>query len=233
MHRWIWDLRYAAVASGGRGGGGFGFGPRGVAALPGAYTVKLTLGGQTFTQPLIVKMDPRSKVPLADLHKQFSSATEVAHGQAEINEAQHDVRQLRSQIRQLRPQTQSNAALVSALDALDHTAETIGGTPPASAAYGIPVEPSKDGVSLTFLGGQFAQIAFAVNSGDGPPTAEARKAFADAEPALAATLAKWNTLKTKDLPAVNSQLKQAGLAPIVIGPDGPAVQTAPPQSEFD
>jgi hypothetical protein len=178
-------------------------------------------------------MDPRSQVPLADLQKQFAIATQVAHGQAEIDGTQHDVQQLRSQIRQLRPQAQSNAALVSALDALDHTAATVGGTPPASAAYGVPIEPPKDWVSLTILSGQFAQIAFAVNSGDGPPTVEARKAFAEAEPVLAATLAKWNTLKTKDLPAVNAQLKQAGLAPIVIGPNGPTVQAAPPQSEFD
>jgi photosystem II stability/assembly factor-like uncharacterized protein len=232
MHRWIWDLHYTPAASGGRGGG-FGFGPRGVAALPGAYTVKLTLGGKTSTQPLAAKMDPRSQVPLADLQKQFAIATQIAHGQAEIDGTQHDVQQLRSQIRQLRPQAQSNAALVSALDALDHTAATVGGTPPASAAYGVPIEPPKDWVSLTILSGQFAQIAFAVNSGDGPPTVEARKAFAEAEPVLAATLAKWNTLKTKDLPAVNAQLKQAGLAPIVIGPNGPTVQAAPPQSEFD
>jgi hypothetical protein len=63
MHRWIWDLRPAPLprpAGGGGGGGGFG---RGGAAtvLPGTYTVKLTVGGKSYTQPLIVKMDPRSK----------------------------------------------------------------------------------------------------------------------------------------------------------------------------
>ena len=233
MHRWIWDLHYTPGAGGGRGGGGFGFGPRGIAALPGLYTVKLTLGGKTFTQPLVVKMDPRSKIPLADLQQQFAAATEVAHSEADITRAQREVQQLRSQIRQLRPQAQSNATLASALDALDQKAESVGGAPPASAAYGIPVEPPKERASLTFLSGEFTQIAFAINSGDGPPTAEARKAFAGAQATLTATLAKWSTLKTKDLPAVNAQLKQAGLAPIVIGPVGPAVQTAAPQSEFD
>ena len=43
----------------GAGGGGGGFG-RGAAALqPGEYTVRLTVDGQTYTQPVTVKPDPR------------------------------------------------------------------------------------------------------------------------------------------------------------------------------
>jgi hypothetical protein len=65
MHRWIWDLRPTPPprpAGAGGGGGGGGFGRGGVAAvLPGTYTVKLTVGGKSYTQPLVVKMDPRSR----------------------------------------------------------------------------------------------------------------------------------------------------------------------------
>ena len=62
MHRWIWDLRPTPPPrpSGGGGGGG-GLGGRGGASvvLPGVYTVRLTVGGKSYTQPLPVKMDPR------------------------------------------------------------------------------------------------------------------------------------------------------------------------------
>ena len=66
MHRWVWDLRPTPPAdrpaSGGAGGGGGGGFGRGLArVLPGAYTVKLTVGGRSYIQPLKVKMDPRSK----------------------------------------------------------------------------------------------------------------------------------------------------------------------------
>jgi photosystem II stability/assembly factor-like uncharacterized protein len=65
MHRWIWDFRptppvRAAGQGGGGGGGGGGFGQR-PTVLPGRYSVRLSVGGQTFTQPLIVEPDPRSK----------------------------------------------------------------------------------------------------------------------------------------------------------------------------
>jgi len=65
MHRWVWDLRGPAPAGGeerGPGGGGFGRG-RGVAVQPGTYTVRLTVDGKTYTQPLTVKPDPRTANP--------------------------------------------------------------------------------------------------------------------------------------------------------------------------
>ena len=80
MHRWVWDLRATpaggggaargeagAAGAGGRGAGGAagGFGGRGggrggaPSAQPGTYTVKLTVDGKSYTQPLTVKPDPR------------------------------------------------------------------------------------------------------------------------------------------------------------------------------
>jgi photosystem II stability/assembly factor-like uncharacterized protein len=60
MHRWLWDLRPTPTGGAGRRGGGpvRGGEPR---VLPGAYAVKLTVGGKTYIQPLIVKLDPRVK----------------------------------------------------------------------------------------------------------------------------------------------------------------------------
>src|SRR5438132_7982240 len=55
MHRFIWDLRPTPPPrpAGGGGGGGGGGGFRGGAqpVLPGVYTVKLTVGGKSYTQP--------------------------------------------------------------------------------------------------------------------------------------------------------------------------------------
>jgi photosystem II stability/assembly factor-like uncharacterized protein len=60
MHRWIWDLRPTPPPSTRAAGlESFFFGGRGAMVLPGNYTVRLTVNGKSFTQPLVVKMDPR------------------------------------------------------------------------------------------------------------------------------------------------------------------------------
>lgn len=62
MHRWIWDLRPTPPPRPAGGGGGGGFGRGGAAlVLPGVYTVRFTAGGKSFTQPLVIRADPRAK----------------------------------------------------------------------------------------------------------------------------------------------------------------------------
>jgi photosystem II stability/assembly factor-like uncharacterized protein len=222
MHRWVWDLHYMAVpGSTHLVGDEFVVAPRGVTALPGAYTVKLTVAGQSYSQPLTVKLDPRIETPAADLQKQFEAATEVSRRQSEIAEAQRNAQQLLSQARRLRSQVHDNAALASALDALIQKAEDVVGAPPARFGL-VPLKPPKEQSDLSSLSAKFERIFSAVNDGDAAPTVDAMRAFSAAQTDLVAVLAKWSALTTQDLPTLNIQLKQAGLAPIAIRPQAPA-----------
>src|SRR6185437_1875654 len=76
-HRFVWDLRYPEPGAATRD---FPISavphdtplePLGVLALPGAYTVKLTVDGTTLTRPLTVKMDPRASITAPALQQQF------------------------------------------------------------------------------------------------------------------------------------------------------------------
>jgi photosystem II stability/assembly factor-like uncharacterized protein len=59
LHRVVWDFR-PQPAPGGRGGRGGGRG--GLPPLaPGDYTVRLTVNGRSYSQPLAVKADPRAR----------------------------------------------------------------------------------------------------------------------------------------------------------------------------
>jgi hypothetical protein len=83
FHRFVWDLHYAAPRA-------FGFSfpiaatyldtapqPQGPWAMPGTYTVRLTIDGAATTQPLTVKMDPRVKTPAAGLQQQFTLSMQL------------------------------------------------------------------------------------------------------------------------------------------------------------
>ena len=77
MHRWIWDLHYTQVpGSTHLAGDEFVVAPRGVIALPRTYTVRMTVGGKSYSEPLSIKMDPRIKASAAELQKQFDAAIE-------------------------------------------------------------------------------------------------------------------------------------------------------------
>ena len=216
MHRWIWDLTYTPVPSGGGGQYGFFFARGGTTALPGSYSVRLSVNGKPYTQPLTVKMDPRIKTPLAELQKQFETSINIAQKRTEINEARAEVKQLREEIGERREKVSGNSSLIATLDALDHNAEGIGGVSPAGPSddgFG-PLHESAD---FQYLSREFGRIAAAVDSGDGAPTAEAMNALAAAQTVLASATMKWKTLKMKDLPELNAQLRRAGMEPVVIG----------------
>ncbi|MBV9926071.1 MAG: hypothetical protein JOZ96_13720 [Acidobacteria bacterium] len=61
VHRWAWDFRPPPAANTQRGGAAV-FGGRGVPPVPpGDYAVRLNVGGRSYTQPLHLSADPRTK----------------------------------------------------------------------------------------------------------------------------------------------------------------------------
>jgi hypothetical protein len=86
MHRFTWDLRYPGPwASANRPEG-----PNGPAAVPGKYSVRLTAGSWTSTQPLTLIEDPRiTKAGLTqtDLNAQFEHNLRVRELVSDVNKA--------------------------------------------------------------------------------------------------------------------------------------------------
>ncbi|MEA2490360.1 MAG: hypothetical protein QOH21_2152, partial [Acidobacteriota bacterium] len=82
MHRFVWDLHYTPLAQPPTypiAAVPFNTPPDATSpwVLPGTYTVRLTAGGKTSTQPLVVQMDPRVKTPAAGLAQQFALSMEM------------------------------------------------------------------------------------------------------------------------------------------------------------
>ena len=86
MHRFTWDLRYPGPwMSANRPEG-----PNGPEAVPGKYSVRLTVGSWTSTQPLTIVEDPRitkDGVTEADLREQFEHNMRVRELVSDVNQA--------------------------------------------------------------------------------------------------------------------------------------------------
>ncbi|MEO6323247.1 MAG: glycoside hydrolase, partial [Thermoanaerobaculia bacterium] len=104
MHRFVWDLHGPAPAALEHEfpisaiPGNTPRGPIGPAILQGTYTVTLKAGGQTLTQPLVVRMDPRVETSPEDLKSQFDAASRLCAALDRDHAAVTAARSLRTQL---------------------------------------------------------------------------------------------------------------------------------------
>jgi photosystem II stability/assembly factor-like uncharacterized protein len=217
MHRFVWDLHYAppdSIAHEYPISAILHDTPRyplGAFALPGEYVVKLSADGKTYTQPLSVKMDPRIKTPLADLRKQFEMESGSAQSMNESFEALAQVRSVRTQLKD-RGATAGKGALADAIAALDKQAAELEGAA-QSNFFGLP-PGAKQPENFSSLNQHLAGILAVADSGDVAPTTQATVVYKELEEALGKLVARWTKIRQQDIPALNAELKKAGLAAV-------------------
>ena len=212
MHRWVWDLRFpppnsttheypiAAVPH------NTPRNPRGPLVPPGKYSVRLISDGRTSTAELTVKIDPRVKASPADLQKQFDLEVGVVSGVSKSSEALAQARSIREQIGKLVSTTSSPPK--EQLGALDKKVSDLLEGEKESGAGG------EKAASLTDTNGNLIELYKQVERADAAPTQAQVAASTKSETALASMLTHWNDLKSRDIPALNQQLKSAGLPPL-------------------
>jgi photosystem II stability/assembly factor-like uncharacterized protein len=217
MHRFVWDLHYSApdalrhefpISAIYQDTPQY---PLGAWALPGNYTVKLTVEDKSYTEPLIVKMDPRISTSLADLAKQFEMQSGAVEGMNESYATLEQVQSVRAQLKD-RAVKAGKGAAANAIAALDKQAVEIeGGT--QSVFFGLP--PSgKQPETLSTLNQHFGEILAVADSADAAPTAQATVVYKELEGALESLLSRWTKLRQEEIPSLNTLLKNANLPAI-------------------
>jgi hypothetical protein len=178
MHRFVWDLHYPPpdalrheypISAIYRDTPRY---PLGAVVTPGQYTVKLTAGGKSYTQPLTVKMDPRIKTPPAGLLEQFRLATRLTSMLHRDYQVLQEVRELRTRLKSENPELEQQAAAIE------------GG---AQGSEG-----------LSRLNGEMVTALDIVEGADATPTTQMVAAVADLQrklDALIARLRKLNAVK--------------------------------------
>ena len=218
MHRFVWDLYYAppealeyefpisAIVH------NTPLLPLGARALPGSYTVKLTVDGKSYTQPLTVKMDPRIQTPLDDLHKQHEMQMGAVEGMNESYEALEQVKSVRAQIKELLPKVNGKERLAKDLTALDkQCAELEGAT--RSSFYGVPPK-GKQPENFSTLNQHFAALLAIADSADVAPTTQATAAYKEVDESSNVLRKRWSVLREREILDLNGELKAAGLPEI-------------------
>ena len=213
MHRFVWDLRYAAPP-GMRGRRGSS---AGALTLSGEYTAKLIVAGHSLTQELTVKMDPNISTPQSDLVRQFQTASRLTAEIAEVNEAIHQLESLHKAIAARAGEAKAKSDVASKLNQLDAKAIALLG-PEGGGFFGLfgLAMPDTERVSVRQLTRAFNGLFSLVESADLAPTPDALTAISKYEQAARTTLAEWKQFVSSELPQINTVLKEAGLAALPV-----------------
>jgi photosystem II stability/assembly factor-like uncharacterized protein len=216
MHRWVWDLHYPPPAVLKRDlpisaiPHDTPLAPQGPSTLPGEYTVKLTAGGQTLSQKLTVKMDPRVTTPAEGLAQQFDIASRIADALQQDYDALQQVRSVRAQLRDLRmPAKTLPSDAAEAINELDKTLRDLEGAP---GEYGRRATSD----NLAGLNSSLGTVYEMVDSADAAPTSQAVATFRDLQRSLTPLLTKWDEVKARDVAALNQKLRSANLPEVQI-----------------
>lgn len=210
-------------------------GPHGPLALPGAYTLKLIVDGQTYTQPLVVHNDPRvgeSPAVMATLRAQHRLMMQSYQGMKDAYAGNDEVSATRAQLGEFTASLGGTlppdiAAAEAALEAKLATLGSAGGGRGGRAGGGgggggrgggaaaatAPYRPF-NAVNGTFN----TVVALTQNGIDMAPTSAEVHTYEGGCKEYTATLAAWKEFQTKDLAAFNALLTKAGKPKVAIVP---------------
>jgi hypothetical protein len=221
VHRVIWDFAYEGARHIKHAKIDMGDPKDGPLALPGAYTVKLTVDGKPFETPLTVQADPRVPVSAADAKEQLAFALKLRDDLSRLSDIVHQLRAVRKQLETQRELLEGRddakalraaaKELIAKLDALEAKLHN----PKAEVTYDILAQ--RGGAQLYSLLGALFEWA---KDSDDAPTQGMREVYAEQERALKERAKDWETLRSGALARYNEQAKKLE-APIVIVPKEP------------
>ena len=208
VHRFVWNLTWGSSGGSDADEDSEYRSPSGPKAVPGIYTVRLTVDGQSQTHLLKVVMDPRSPATPEVLQQQlqlgqqlFAETREARRALAEIGSVQKRLAEVEQKVGEQNPSLKS--ALAGAQSEIAN------------------ILTKKETVSGEMGGLQEAYTALTsalhvVEGGDRAVPSQAIAVYKESSQGIMAGIAQWTTFKQTKLPQLNHQLSDGSLAPIAI-----------------
>jgi hypothetical protein len=214
MHRFVWGLHYPAPDSVTHEypiSAIYHDTPRyptGPLAMPGQYSVKLTAGGQSYTQPLNIKMDPRVKTGQAGLQALFTLETRIVDAMNRDYRALKEVTGAHEELSD-RLKQGLHGDLETSIKNLEARTAALQGDPEG----GLFLNDS-GGRSFARLSAALYTLLGSVDGADAAPTTQAEQTFANVDQAVREQMEAWEKIKSQEIPELNRKLKDAGSQPL-------------------
>ena len=165
MHRFVWDFHVGDAD--------------GPLAAPGTYVVRLSLGGKTYSQHLLLRRDPRIAATDADLIAQTTLALQVEALAKRVERARSDAKGLRA----------ANPAAASRIDAIAGAVRSRDPDDSTDAGGAAPTATLRTDANL------LAELEASIESADARPTANERGAWIALAARTERSLATFDALR--------------------------------------
>ncbi|HLZ22369.1 MAG TPA: hypothetical protein VKQ30_09620 [Ktedonobacterales bacterium] len=179
-------------------------------ALPGEYTVRLTVGETIATEKFTVLADPRLPATAADLRAQFDLKLAIRDLVSELHQGVN-------QIRRLRKQVESWGERAKAHEGTEHLSEAASSliqklTAAERALVNLDLDTPQPGPNR--LKEKLATLSAMADESDDAPTQGAHEVFVLLQEQTRTELAQLRTLIAEDVTAFNEAVRASELPPV-------------------
>jgi hypothetical protein len=176
--------------------------PTGPWMAPGNYSVVLTVGGKSFTQPIMLKMDPRVKASSADLAKQFDLSKALYDTRGALEPIGKKFEELVAEVAKAKEKA-GDKPVKEKIEALTKKLQEF--ADPVRVRTGQPLQLDV----LSKVGKLFGDL----QEVDAGPTPAIENAAVSIQRDAKLAIERWQTIPT-DVTALNAELEAAGVEKI-------------------
>ena len=210
----MWDLRYpdAVRFPGMILWAGETRGPR---AVPGAYQVKLTIDGQTFTETFEVRRDPRVATAPTEFAKQFDLLTKMRDKLTETHNAIIRLREARGQVDDLLKRVGDSGEAKPVIEAGKNLSAKL--TAIEEELYQTKNQSSQDPLNYPIrLNNKLAALAGVVASADAAPTDQSIVLYEELTAKIDAQLSRLDQIMRADLRSFNTLVREQNIPAVTV-----------------
>ena len=209
LNRFVWNMRYADAESF-EGLIMWWASVTGPMAKPGTYKVKLTVDGQSMEAPFEILPDPRATATPADYAAQFDFLIKVRDKLSETHVAIKQIREARGQINKVTGTIKGKEEYQALTDEAKRILQEMKAI--EEALYQTKNRSGQDPLNFPIrLNNKLAHLASQAGIGNNPPTSQVEAVRKEITKAIDKELTSLAKIMAQDIPALNQQIKEAGI----------------------
>ncbi len=210
----VWDMRYQP-ASDFEGMILWWASMQGPKALPGKYTVKLSVDGKSMESDFEILKDPRSKATMADMQAKFDFLMKVSSKVSESHEAITEMRSAKAQINQVIDRLKDKEVFEDVVEKAKTINKSI--TEVEKALYQTKNKSLQDPLNYPIkLTNKLAHLNSLEGMSDFAPTSQSEAFRKEVTSKIDSELAKWKAIRQNSIPEFNIMVKENDIDTVLL-----------------